>query len=162
MEQQITVMTKSKKEILEGIKKTYRIKPVTVVIVLIVTVFILGTIFHEVNGFGRQLTSDFFGALISFFFAWNLGFGLYQGIWRFTNSRKINKLLFPKLEQYINNSEEKSYEETETEVYEMVKVAYADYTEKYNKLNKIYWNSIKLSFILPFSALVISLVYHQL
>ncbi|WP_141550861.1 hypothetical protein [Bacillus sp. AFS041924] len=94
-------------------------------------------------------------------FAWNLGFGLYQGIWRLSNSRKINKVLFQKLEQFINESDEKSYDETETEVYEMVKVAYADYTEKYNKLNKIYWTSIKLSFVLPFIALVISLVYHK-
>ncbi|WP_217270007.1 hypothetical protein [Neobacillus endophyticus] len=154
-------MTKSKKEILREIKKPYRIKPVTVVIVLIVTVFILGTIFHLVNDFGRKLTSDLVGALISLVFAWNLGFGLYKGIWQFLNSRKINKVLFPKLEQFINESEEKSYDETEEEAYEMVKAAYANYTEKYNKLNKLYWKIINLSIVLLFIALVISLVYHQ-
>jgi hypothetical protein len=158
MKRHITEMAKNKKEILEDIKKSYRIKPVIAVIVLIVTTFILGTIFRAVNDFGRNLSSDFAGALISLFFAWNLGFGLYQAIWRFYNSRKINKVLFPKLEHFIKESEEKSFDETETEVYEMVKVAYADYTEKYHKLNKIYLTSIKLSFVLPFIALIISLV----
>lgn len=67
-------------------------------------------------------------------------------------------MLFPELEQFINNSEQKSYDETNTEVYEKVKVAYADYTEKYNKLNKIYWTSIKLSIVLPLISLFISLV----
>lgn len=155
-------MTKSKKEILEEIKKTYRIKPITALIVLIVTVFIFMTIISAVNDFGRQLTSDFISALISLFFAWNLGFVLYQGIWRFSNSRKINKVLFPKLEQFINENEEKSNDETEKEVYEMVKVLYADYTEKYSKINKIYWTSVKISFAFPFIALAISFVYQQL
>jgi hypothetical protein len=45
--QPITQMTKSKKEILADIKKTYQMKPVTVVIGLIATAFILGTIFHD-------------------------------------------------------------------------------------------------------------------
>ncbi len=158
MNQNVTSETKSKKEILGDIKKTYRIRPLSVVIILIGTAFILGTIFHAVNDFERNLTSDLVGALISLFFAWNLGFGLYQGIWRYYNSRNINKVLFPVLEQFINKSEQKSYDETNTEVFEMVKVAYADYTEKYNKLNKIYWTSIKLSIVLPLIALVISLV----
>jgi len=91
-----------------------------------------------------------------------LGFGIYQGIWQFLNSRKINKVLFPKLEQFINESEKKSYDETEAEAYEMVKSAYMDYTEKYNKLNKIFWISFKISFVFPLIALVISFVYHQL
>jgi membrane protein insertase Oxa1/YidC/SpoIIIJ len=155
-------MTKSKHEILEEIKKLYRIKPITAVLVLIITAFIFMTIYGAVNDFGRKLDSDLVGALISLFFAWNLGFGLYLGIWQFSNSRKINKVLFPKLEQFINESEEKSVDETETEVYEMVKVAYADYTEKYNKLNHIYWTSIKISFAFPLIALVIWFVYHQL
>lgn len=154
-------MTKDKKEILENFKKTYRIKPIPAVIVLLVAYFILGTIFHSVNEFGNELTSHFVDALANLFFAWNLGLGLYHGIWRFYNSRKINKVLFPKIEQFINESEDKTYDETETEVYEMIKVAYADYTEKYNKFTKIYWTSIKLSLILPILALVISLVYPQ-
>jgi ABC-type spermidine/putrescine transport system permease subunit I len=155
-------MTKNKKEILEEIKKLYRIKPITAVMVLMVITFIFMTIIGAVNEFGRKLTSDFFSALLSLFFAWNLGFGLYQGIWQFSNSRKINKVLFPKLEQFINESEEKSYDETETEAYEKVKVAYAAYTEKYNKLNKIYWTSIKISIAFLLITLVISFVYYQL
>jgi len=71
-------------------------------------------------------------------------------------------VLFPKLEQFINESEKKSYDETEAEAYEMVKSAYMDYTEKYNKLNKIFWISFKISFVFPLIALVISFVYHQL
>ncbi|UPM52722.1 hypothetical protein [Gottfriedia acidiceleris] len=155
-------MTKSKTEILEDIKKIYRIKPLTAFIYIILTTFILMLIMGAIKEFGKNLNSDFIEALISLFFAWNLGFGLYQIIWRFSNSRKINKVLFPKLEQFINKRDEKSYDETETEVYEMVKAAYSDYTEKFNKLNKIYWKSIKFSFVLPIIALVISLVYHQL
>jgi len=161
MNQNITAMTKSKNEILEDIRKAYRIKPVTAIIVIFFTIFILMSIMGGLKEFGKILNSDYLGALINLFFAWNFGFGLYQGIWRLSNSRKINKVLFQKLEQFINESDEKSYDETETEVYEMVKVAYADYTEKYNKLNKIYWTSIKLSFVLPFIALVISFVYHK-
>ncbi|WP_312472015.1 hypothetical protein [Neobacillus sp.] len=155
-------MTESKHEILEEIKKLYRIKPITAVMVLLVTAFIFMIIYGAVNDFGRKLDSDLVGALISFIYAWNLGLGLYLGIWRFSNSRKINKVLFPKLEQFINESEEKSVDETETEVYEMVKVAYADYTKKYNKLNHIYWTSIKISFAFPLIAIVIWFVYHQL
>lgn len=155
-------MGKSKKGILEEIKKTYRIKPITAVIVLFITVLIFMIIIGAVNDFGRNLTSDFINALISLFLAWNLGFGLYQGIWQFSKSRKINKVLFPKLEQFINENEEKSYDETKAEVYDMVKLVYADYTAKYNKLNKIYWTSIKISFAFPFVALVISFVYQQI
>lgn len=118
-------------------------------------------IIGAVNDFGRKLTSDFINALISLFFAWNLGFGLYQGIWQFSKSRKINKVLFPKLEQFINENEEKSYDETKTELYEMVKVVYADYTAKYNKLNKMYWTSIKISLAFPFVALFIEFVFQQ-
>ncbi len=154
-------MLKSKKEIFEEIKKTYRIKPITAVIVSIITVFIFMIIIGAVNDFGRKLTSDFINALISLFFAWNLGFGLYQGIWQFSKSRKINKVLFPKLEQFINENEEKSYDETKTELYEMVKVVYADYTAKYNKLNKMYWTSIKISLAFPFVALFIEFVFQQ-
>jgi hypothetical protein len=71
-------------------------------------------------------------------------------------------VLFPQLEQFINESEEKSYDVTETEAYEKVKVAYADYTEKYNKLNKIYWTSTKISIAFLLITLVISFVYYQL
>jgi hypothetical protein len=162
MKQQITEVTKNKKDILEDIKKPYRIRTVTVIIVLIVTWFVIGTIFHMVKDIGRELISDFIGALINLFFAWNLGFGLYKGIWQFLNSRKINNVLFPKLEQFINESEEKSYDETEAEAIQMVKAAYADYTDKYNKLNKIYWTSLKISFAFPFIAIVIAFIYSQL
>ncbi|MFF2447388.1 hypothetical protein ACFVSW_09790 [Neobacillus sp. NPDC058068] len=149
---------KSKKEVLEEIKKPYRIKPLTTVIVLIVTAFIFMTINGAVIDFGRKLASDFVGALISLLFAWNLGFGLYLGIWQYLNSRKINKVLFPKLEQFINESDEKSVDETETVVDKMVNAAYADYTEEYNKLYKIYWTSIKISFGFSLIAIVISFV----
>ncbi|MBP0725809.1 hypothetical protein J5Y03_11565 [Bacillus sp. RG28] len=142
MNQPTTEMTKSKEEILGNIKKTYRIKPVTAIIVLILTAFAILLFFGEVIQFVRKLTSNFDDALFALFFAWILGFGLYVVIWRFFNSRKINKELFPKIEQFISKSEEKSYDETETEVNEMVKVAYKDYTVKYNKMKKNYWNFI--------------------
>ncbi|MDP4084576.1 MAG: hypothetical protein Q8934_08150 [Bacillota bacterium] len=160
MKQKIEEMRRCKKGILEDINHAYLIKPITVIIVLIGTAFILGTIYHTVKDFEKYMTSDFVGALINLLFAWNLGFGLYQGIWRYSNPRRINKVLFPKLEQFINKSTEKCYEETETEVHEMIKIAYTDYTEKYNKLNKLYWKSIKISFVFPIIALVISLVFH--
>ncbi|MEH7096622.1 hypothetical protein [Neobacillus vireti] len=155
MEKQIIEIKKSKQDILEEIKKLFRINPLTEVIVFVVTACILGTIFHVIKDFGMQLTSDFMSAFINLFFAWNLGFGLFQGGWRLYNSRKVNKVLIPKLEQFIGESEEKSYAEIEAEVYEMVKVGYAEYTEKYNKLQRIYWTSFKLSFALPLIALVI-------
>ncbi len=158
MNQENIEMMESKKEILEDIKKLYRIKPVTAIIVTIFTTFILMLFMGTVMAFGKNLKSDYFGAFSNLFLIWNLGFGLFQGIWRFSNSRKINKLLFPKLEQFINKSDDKSYDETEIEVYEMVKLAYGGYTEKYNKLNKIYWFSIKLSFGVPLIALVIWLL----
>jgi uncharacterized membrane protein YoaT (DUF817 family) len=162
MKQNVPEMTKNKKRILEEIKKPYRIKPITAIIVLVLTVISFMIIISAVGDFGRKLTSDFVGALISLFFALNLGLGFYQGIWRFLNSRKINKVLFPKLEQLINENDEKSYDETEAEAYVMVKEAYADYTVKYNNLNKIYRTSIKLSFVFPLIAMVIWLVSHQL
>jgi hypothetical protein len=158
MKQHTTEMTKSKKEILEQIKTPYRIKPITRVMVLILIAFILVITFSAINHFVRVLlASDFVGALINLLYVWNLGFWLYLGIWRFFNSKIINKVLFQKIEQFISESAEKSYDETETEVYEMVKVAYKDYTEKYNKINKIFWNCIKLSFVLLLIVLVISL-----
>ena len=147
---------------MERIKKPYRIKPITASIVLIVAVFVIISIIGAVENFGKELTSDFVGALISLFLAWNLGFGIYQGIWQFLNSRKINKVLFPQLEQFINESEEKSYDETEAKADEMVKAAYTDYTERCNKLNKTYWTSFKISFVFPFIALLISFVFHLL
>jgi succinate dehydrogenase hydrophobic anchor subunit len=161
MNQHTTEMTKSKKDILEGIKKTYRIKPVTAIIVLILTAFMLMLFFGEVNDFVRKLTSNFVDALFPLLFVWILGFGLYEGIWQFFNSRKINKELFPKIEQFISESEEKSYDETETEVNEMVKVAYKDYTVKYNKMKKIYWNFIKLGCVLLLITFVISLFQYR-
>jgi len=161
MNQHTTEIAKSKKDILEDIKKNYRIKPVTAIIVLILTAFAILLFFGEVNQFVRKLTSNFDDALFALFFAWILGFGLYNGIWRFFTSRKINKELFPKIEQLISESEEKSYDETETEVNEMVKVAYKDYTEKYNKINKIYWKGINLSFVLLAITLVISLFHYM-
>ncbi|WML57727.1 hypothetical protein [Neobacillus sp. PS2-9] len=151
MKLDVAEMTRSKKEILEEIKKP--------VIILILTAFTFIIIISAVNGFGRQLYSDFIGALINLFFAWNVGFGLYKGIWQFSNSRKINKVLFPKLEQFINDSQENSYDDTEAEVYEKVKAAYSKYTEKYNKLNKIYWISFKISFAIPVIAIIIWFIY---
>ncbi|PEC49628.1 hypothetical protein [Bacillus sp. AFS096315] len=162
MNQKISEIPKNKRAILEDIKKTYQIKPVISIIVIIFTTFILMWIIGAVNEFGKNLKSDYFLALNNLLIAWNLGFGLYQGIWRLYNSRKINKVLFPKLEQFINESEEESYDETEKKVYEMVKGAYADYTVKYNKLNKLYWTSIKLSFILPIITFVIWLISQKL
>ncbi|MGE8207313.1 hypothetical protein ACQKP0_22750 [Heyndrickxia sp. NPDC080065] len=162
MKQHISETTKSKMEILEEIKKTYRMKPITVVIVLIATAFAIMTIIGAVNNFGRELISDFISALISLFLAWNMGFVLYLGAWEFLDSRRLNKVLFPKLEELINESEKKSYHENEAEAYKMVKEAYADYTDKNNKLHKIFWNSIKLSLVFPFIAIAISFIYHQL
>jgi amino acid transporter len=161
MKQDVIEMTKSKKDILEDIKKTYRMKPVTAVIVIILIAFVLMIIFSSVNNFGKKLASDFVGALISLFLAWNMGFSLYLGIWGFFNSRKINKVLLPQIEQFINDSSEKSYDETETEVNEMVKVAYKDYTEKYNKIHKNLWNSVKLGFVLLFIALIITFIQYN-
>jgi len=156
MKQNTIEMTRSKKDILEDIKRNYRIKPITTIVVLILIAFSIMIIFGEVINFGKKLTSDFGGALFSLIFVWILGFGLYEGIWRFLNSRKINKVLFPKIEQFISESEDKSYDETETEVNEMVKVDYKDYTEKYHKINKIYWWGIKLSFVFLLISLVIT------
>lgn len=127
MKQDGSAMTKDKKEILEDIKKPYLIKPVTAVMVLILTAFIFFLIIGAINNVGKNISSDFISALINLFFVWNLGFGLYKGAWQYLNSRKINKVLFPKLDQFINESKEKGYDETETEVYEKVKVAYTDY-----------------------------------
>ncbi|MFF2878612.1 hypothetical protein ACFVR2_20065 [Gottfriedia sp. NPDC057991] len=155
MNQKNIAMMESKKEILEEIKKLYRIKPISAIIVTFFTSLILMLLMGTVMAFGKNLKSDYFAAFSNLFLIWNLGFGLFQGIWRISNSRKINKLLFPKIEQFVNKSDDKSYDETEMEVYEMVKSAYGVYTEKYNKLNKIYWFSIKLSFGVPLIALVI-------
>lgn len=155
-------MIKSKQEILVEIKNPYRIKSITGVFTLIVFALTFMIIIGAVKNFGRELTSDIFGALLNLYFAWNVGFGLYKVIWQFWNSRKINKALFPRLEQFINESEEKSYDETEAEVDEMVKLAYSDYTEKYNKLNKMYWLSFKVSSFFPLIALLIWFVYLQI
>ncbi|PGM49028.1 hypothetical protein [Bacillus sp. AFS053548] len=162
MSQKNIEMMESKRKILEDIKKLYRIKPITAIIVTIFTILIFMIFTGTVMAFGKNLKSDYFAAISNLFLIWNLGFGLYQGIWRFSNSRKINKLLFLKLEQFINKSGDKSYDETEIEVYEMVKLAYGDYTEKYNKLNKIYWFSLKLSVGVPLIALIIGLVINKI
>ncbi|PEJ60524.1 MULTISPECIES: hypothetical protein [unclassified Bacillus (in: firmicutes)] len=160
MNQKNIVMMGTKKEILVDIKKLYRIKPVTSIMVTILIAFMLVLLIGTAMAFGENIKSNYLGAFSNLFFLWNVGFGLFQLIWRFSTSRKINKLLFPKLEQFINESDEKSYEETEIEVYEIVKSAYRGYTEKYNKLNKIYWLSIKLSVILTLIGAVIILLFN--
>lgn len=78
----------NKKEMLETIKRPYRIRPISPMIGLILTVFILMFMVGSIVQFGRELTSDFVGALINLFFVWNFGFAFYIGIWQSFNSRK--------------------------------------------------------------------------
>jgi hypothetical protein len=81
-------------------------------------------IIGAVDNFVRGITSHFFSAIFNLLLAWNMGFGLYQVIWRIWNSRKINKVLFRKLEQFIKESEEKSYEETESALLNQPQIAF--------------------------------------
>lgn len=159
MEQYTERMAKNKRAILEEIKKPYRINPISASVVLIVTAFILIFIIGGVKNFERELTSDVVGAFISLIFAWNFGFLLYLGMWRFLSSRKINKVLFPKLERLIFESDKKNYEETEVEADAMVTIAYSEYKTKNNKLKQNYWTSFKFSFSILLIALAIEFVY---
>lgn len=88
--------------------------------------------------------------------------GLYHEIWKFTSSRRINQVLFPQIEQLISHSEGQSYEETEFEAMEMVKVAYSDYSDKYQKRRKILTTVFTILFVLPFIYLFFEFIFINL